>query len=156
MKSKPNCLCHLMHDHIKLKLSRELENSTKNVIPAGHKILSNRQKDMSVWTLSAKILIHEIIDIILWSRAAHAFNKCCLRSFTSWIGDYSISLPLHYIYAPHFIIDRIQIWTVRNFGDHVGGMSGVSLLSILMVYLASWAGTLYCWKIKQPSGAIFR
>jgi len=43
------------------------------------------------------------------------------------------------------------------FGDHnVGGMkSGVSLLSILMVYLDLWARTLSSWKIKQPSGAIF-
>src|SRR6218665_1004278 len=50
MKSKPNCLCHiyLMHDHIKLKLSRELENSTKNMITASHNLLFNRSKDMSV------------------------------------------------------------------------------------------------------------
>jgi len=43
LKNKPNCLCHiyLMPDHIILKLSRYLENSTNNKIPTHHNILFN-------------------------------------------------------------------------------------------------------------------
>jgi len=44
MKSKPNCLCYIyvMPDHIILKLSRYLDNSTKNMIPTHCKMLSDR------------------------------------------------------------------------------------------------------------------
>jgi len=44
IKCKPNCLCHiyLIPDHIILKLSRYLENSTNIMIPIHHNILFNR------------------------------------------------------------------------------------------------------------------
>jgi len=50
IKSKPNCLCHkyLTSDHIRLKLSSCLENSTNNMIPKYRNILLNRYKDTSV------------------------------------------------------------------------------------------------------------
>jgi len=50
IKREPNCLCHiyLKPDHIILKLSRYLENSTKNMIPTFRNILFNTSKDTSV------------------------------------------------------------------------------------------------------------
>ena len=43
MKSKPNGLCHiyLVPDHIIIKLSRYVENSTKDMIPKHRNILFN-------------------------------------------------------------------------------------------------------------------
>jgi len=37
-----------MPDHIILKLSRYLDNSTTNMVPTHHNILFNRQEDLSV------------------------------------------------------------------------------------------------------------
>ena len=48
-----------------LKLSRYLENSNNNTIPTKHYILFNREKDVNVWTLFAKILIYGVIDNVL-------------------------------------------------------------------------------------------
>ena len=56
-----------MPDHIILKLSRYLENSTNNMIPTYRNILFIKQKDMCLWTLglSSKIWIYELFKDFL-------------------------------------------------------------------------------------------
>jgi len=112
IKSKPNWLCqiYLMPDETILKLDRYLENSIKNKIPTHHNILFNRQKDMSFWTTSAKMYIYEIIDNpLIYSRPHIQQTMLEILYIKVWCV---VDLLLHH--APHFIIDRIQIWTVRR------------------------------------------
>jgi len=68
----------------------------------------------------------------------HPTNVACDRLYRGLVFG-RLALASH---STHFVIDRIQIWTV-GIGHNVGGMkSGVSLLSVLMIYLALWAGAL--------------
>jgi len=158
IKSKPNCLCHiyLMLDHITLKLSRYLENSTNN-------------KDTSVWTdccvpwrISASLLwcplrLRRLVVHIILVFIDPDFISPTYPTNVAWDSLHHGLVSGRLALALRSTLYIRQDSNHGLFGGHnVGGMkSGVFLLSISTVSLALWAVALSCWKIKQPSRAIF-